>query len=1352
MVHCAHSAGSHAAQVNNPGRVRLFLLALFVIVSLHATVWAQSDCLVLNGAGDYAITSGPVTISSNRLTIEAWVYVTQSSGEYLLVDNMTGPCQEAYLSYQFGGIFWILYDPAKVGHRIWQGGVPQNQWVHVAGTYDGSAMHLYLDGVEVVGDERTGAEYTSGFLFSGPIDIGRGHNTGAQFLPGAIDEVMVWSVCRTQAEIAADMTTPPSTAPTGLEVFYRFSRDHESTQDGSRYVANLGHQAVAAQLFGTPTIQASGPIINARPTAYAGADTAVDVGAFVRLGGDGSRDTDGDSLRYRWTAPPGITLSDLTAAQPTFTASVRGVYVFVLTVNDGLLQSVPDTVHIQVGDSTWAKTVPLPGGATMDFVWIPPGSVTVGGVSLVVSQGFWFARTELTQGQWRAVMNTTPWVGSENAVDGANYPAMCIAPTDVQGLTQVLNQVSDSTRFRLPTDTEWEYACRAGTTTGWSFGDDASVLGDYAWYQANTLDVGSRHAQPVGLKLPNPWGLYDIHGNVFEWAVADNGTVFSRGGAWPWGASRALSSDHGYAPGAFDDAGARLVYMATAPTQALALTPIGPRQVSVGATLVVPLSASGGHGARAFAVIDAPTEAVLTGATFSWTPRPGDGGEHWLTFSVTDDADSVATERVLVTVTDGTGAAAVKPTDQWITVYGTVLTEAGDPAPVGTVVDVLDDAGNTAGWFQVAEAGQYGFLSVYLDDPETIVDEGAVAGETLRIRVNGIATRSTVAWTSFGDVVRADIYARSVPENRSPVLSPIGPQSVAEVDTLTFTLSSTDLDRDRATYSVGSTPAGASLVDGVFGWRPTYDQAGSYVVTFAADDSLGGHDEEQVTITVTPTNRRPALSPPGNQAVAEWDTLTVVLSAVDPDGDALTYTVGEGAPGAVVRDSVLTWVPDYGQVGSRSVVVTVNDGHGGKDSASVGIVVSSHLRQVQLQLATGFNLVSWPVDTRNDSVRAIVAPVAADLIQVQGFETAALQVNGPGTGAKLYTPTGGPFNTLGAADHRLGYWIKMRAPRTLTVTGRIVDGTTPIPLGPGFNLVSYLGGAVDSTRHAVASATSALLQVQGFETSRTSRNLPLVGAKLYLPTGGSFNTLRIMSPLLGYWVKAAEAMTLIYPGSPAPGTPSARVVADDGPALPTDQWVAIYGQVLTPNGGEAPVGTVVDVVDQAGHCAGWCTVETPGLYGYLPVYLDDPETSVDEGATVGEYLTVRVNGVATGMTVQWTEFGEVMRRDLVAVATDAALTSVAPLSSVLHGAYPNPFNPTTTIRYDIAQAREVHLQVYAVTGQLVRDLVSGHQGAGSYQVQWDGRDAAGEAVGNGVYLGVLQAGDFRAVTRMVLMK
>ena len=84
--------------------------------------------------------------------------------------------------------------------------------------------------------------------------------------------------------------------------------------------------------------------------------------------------------------------------------------------------------------------------------------------------------------------------------------------------------------------------------------------------------------------------------------------------------------------------------------------------------------------------------------------------------------------------------------------------------------------------------------------------------------------------------------------------------------------------------------------------------------------------------------------------------------------------------------------------------------------------------------------------------------------------------------------------------------------------------------------------------------------------------------------------------------------------------------------------------------------------------------------------------------------------------------------------------------------YPNPFNPSTTIRYDLPEGGEVSLWIYDVTGQQVRELAEGYHSAGSYHVVWDGRDDQGILVANGVYLYELRAGDYRAIRKMVLMK
>ena len=176
-------------------------------------------------------------------------------------------------------------------------------------------------------------------------------------------------------------------------------------------------------------------------------------------------------------------------------------------------------------------TVDLPGGAEMEFVWVEPGTFTMGSPDsepgrdsdegpqheVTISRGFYLGKYEVTQGEWVSVMGTMPWWVDSFVQSNASHPAEYVSWDDAQTFIERLNTAAGKDMYRLPSEAEWEYACRAGTSTRWSFGDDESQLGDYVWYRDNVWNVGLHYAQPVGMKLPNPWGLYDMHGNVFEW-------------------------------------------------------------------------------------------------------------------------------------------------------------------------------------------------------------------------------------------------------------------------------------------------------------------------------------------------------------------------------------------------------------------------------------------------------------------------------------------------------------------------------------------------------------------------------------------------------------------------------------------------------------------------------------------------------------------------------------------------------------------------------------------------------------------------------------------------------------------
>ncbi|MBT4692155.1 MAG: formylglycine-generating enzyme family protein [Planctomycetaceae bacterium] len=135
---------------------------------------------------------------------------------------------------------------------------------------------------------------------------------------------------------------------------------------------------------------------------------------------------------------------------------------------------------------------------------------------VTISKAFYMQPTEVTQEQWMAVMESEPWLGRQFTREGSGYAASYVSWNDAVAYCEKLSEIEDKT-YRLPTEAEWEYACRAGTETAWSFGDDEKALGDYAWYQESAINAGEPYAHRVGRKKPNDFGLYDMHGNVWEW-------------------------------------------------------------------------------------------------------------------------------------------------------------------------------------------------------------------------------------------------------------------------------------------------------------------------------------------------------------------------------------------------------------------------------------------------------------------------------------------------------------------------------------------------------------------------------------------------------------------------------------------------------------------------------------------------------------------------------------------------------------------------------------------------------------------------------------------------------------------
>ena len=227
----------------------------------------------------------------------------------------------------------------------------------------------------------------------------------------------------------------------------------------------------------------------------------------------------------------------------------------------------------KVNELPWPKetTVDLADGVNMELVLMRQGKFQMGSDKgddneepvhqVTITKPFYIGKYEVTQEQWQALMGSNPsrFKDSKNPVEQVSWD-------DCHSFMEKLKDKVAGCKFVLPTEAQWEYACRAGSTTEFCFGDAESGLGEYAWFTGNS---GSK-THPAGQKKPNAWGLYDMHGNVWEWCADFKGDYpaesvvdpkgpgtgssrIQRGGSWSNFPRACRSTDRSaYSPGIRD--------------------------------------------------------------------------------------------------------------------------------------------------------------------------------------------------------------------------------------------------------------------------------------------------------------------------------------------------------------------------------------------------------------------------------------------------------------------------------------------------------------------------------------------------------------------------------------------------------------------------------------------------------------------------------------------------------------------------------------------------------------------------------------------------------------------------------
>lgn len=344
--------------------------------------------------------------------------------------------------------------------------------------------------------------------------------------------------------------------------------------------------------------------------------------------------------------------------------------------------------------------------------------------------------------------------------------------------------------------------------------------------------------------------------------------------------------------------------------------------------------------------------------------------------------------------------------------------------PISSTDQYVDESPKTPGTYNIAWASS---------DP--LVGSGTLLKLRIRFKTAGTTTLTFGAPLNFKfnsgtpTATTVDGSATVATENHLPVFDSVPAKSVNENESLTFTVNATDTDGDALTYSVSGNPTGSTFntTTKTFSWTPDYTQAGSYNVTFKANDGKGD-GTLTVPITVVNINRLPSLTvaPAGPFTIDEGGSVNLTCSATDPDaGSIFTYSVSPKPAGATLDAStgVFAWTADFTQAGSYSLVFTVTDEAGGTDSKTVEVTVNNK------NGAPAFNPLDGQTFNENEEKGFVVIATDPD--------------NDPLTYSVSNLPSGATFDT----DLHIFTWKPTYSQAgKYVVTFSVTDGTNPVSM------------------------------------------------------------------------------------------------------------------------------------------------------------------------------------------------------------------------------------------------------------------------------------------------------------------
>ena len=383
-------------------------------------------------------------------------------------------------------------------------------------------------------------------------------------------------------------------------------------------------------------------------------------------------------------------------------------------------------------------------------------------------------------------------------------------------------------------------------------------------------------------------------------------------------------------------------------------------------------------------------------------------------------------------------------------------------------------------------------------------------------------------------------------------------------------------------------------------------------------------------------------------------------------------------------------------------------------------------------LSSGWNLMSFDVNMMSDEPEFVFDEIISEnnLISVSGYEE---------EGSNFYDPFGPVFlNTLESIDVGRGYWVKLIENDQLTELGMPLENYFSVSLWEGWNIIGYwlTEGSAPEEAFSDLIGSGNLIYATGYNES---------GFSFYDPNGLEiFNTLTSLENGFGYMVKLNQAVEEFQ--YPAPSGAMAREVARNinSEIVKTNGCMFINGTVTFQNIEIAPEEKV-NVYTESGLLVGEMEILEQNYLLTGAVYSDDSSTEIVDGARENDRLIFRY-GDYKSEPIQVTYSG-----DMSLQKVELRFSGI-PSEFAVIGNFPNPFNPTTTIKYGLPREASVTITITNILGEEVRSLVSTHQTAGYHSVLWNGKDNQNQSVSAGVYLYHIEAGEVVQTRKMVLLK